>query len=72
MWLLSALSNCGFFPHVEEAQSLRDKWGPQLNDYHLFDEAQAAMKFKDFANKRIREHADFFVYGIWLVQPLVA
>lgn len=69
MWLLSALSNCGFLPNLEDAESLRDEWGPKLNDYHLFEEPHKALMFKDAANSRIREHAEFLVFGLWLIQP---
>jgi hypothetical protein len=70
-WLLSGLSNCGFLPEVEDVSGLRAQWGPQLNQYHLFDSFDAATAFKDLSNVRVQEHAPFFVFGLWLVQENV-
>ena len=71
-WLLSGLSNCGFLPEVEDVASLRARWGPQLNQHHLFDSLDAATAFKDVSNVRVQEHAPFFVFGLWLVQEMLS
>lgn len=67
-WLLSGLSNCGFLPAAENVQQLRDKWGSHLNKFHLFDGIERAREFKQFSDERVKEHAPFFVFGIWLIQ----
>lgn len=69
-WLLSGLSNCGFLPDGEHVPQLRDKWGPHLNDWHLFDSLERAGEFKQFSDGRVKEHAPFFVFGIWLIEVL--
>lgn len=66
--MLSGLSNCGYSDESENVQSLRDRWGPHLNSYHLFDKVEQAVAFKEFSNQRVREHAPFFVYGLWLIE----
>ena len=65
---LSGLMNCGFVPEAEDVEALRLRWGPRLNDFHLFDRLEDACEFKDFSNRRVAEHAPFFVDGIWLVE----
>lgn len=68
-WLLSALSNCGFLPGLDDVVSLRLKWGPMLNEYHLFRELEEAIEFKRFSDERLRDdHAPCFVFGIWVVR----
>ncbi len=71
-WLLSGLSNCGFLPELDDIASQRAKWGPQLNQHHLFDSLDAATAFKDFSNLRVQEHAPFFVFGLWLVEEYLS
>jgi hypothetical protein len=65
---LSGLMNCGFVPEVEDVDALRARWGPKLNDWHLFDDLADARGFKDFSNQRVAEHAPFYVDGIWQVE----
>lgn len=67
-FFLSGLSNCGFGLETQNVQFLRNQWGPFLNRYHLFDDFGQAILFKEFSNQRVREHAPFFVYGIWLIE----
>ena len=50
-----------------QIDELRTRWGPRLNDAHLFDDRSQAGQFKKLSNQRIPEHAPFFVYGLWLV-----
>lgn len=64
-WLLSGLSNCGFLPEMEDVQSLRDTWANKLNERHLFDVLDYAIEFRELSNKRVAEHAPFFIFGIW-------
>ena len=65
--LLSGLSNCGFVEGLDDVVLLRSTLGPRLNEYGLFDLLEHAIKFRDFSNIRVPEHAPFFVYGIWLI-----
>jgi hypothetical protein len=67
-WLLSGLSNCGFLPEVEDVSELKRTWGPQLNQHHLFNALAPATAFKNLSNERVKEHAPFFVFGIWLIE----
>ena len=62
----SAISNMGFTSD-DDIPSLRAKWGPYLNEYHLFDQAENAVRFKEFSNQRAPEHAPFFVFGLWSI-----
>lgn len=64
--LLSGLSNCGYSP--ENVQSLRERWGPHLNKYHLFTDHVLAHEFREMTDARVKEHAPFFVYGLYLIQ----
>jgi len=63
----SGLMNCGFVPELDDVGALRLRWGPKLNAVHLFDRLDDAREFKEFSNRRVAEHAPFFVHGIWLV-----
>jgi len=66
-WGLSGLSNCGFLPTFDDVESLRNQWAPYLNTFHLFNDLDKAAEFKEFSNKRVKEHAPFFVFGIWSI-----
>lgn len=66
-WGLSALSNCGFQPGVDDVVALRRQWGPRLNERHLFERQDDAVAFKASSDRRVTEHAPFFVYGLWLI-----
>jgi hypothetical protein len=64
--LTSGLSNCGYDP--QEVQALRVKWTPHLNGFHLFIDSDRAYEFKMMTDSRVREHAPFFVYGLYRVR----
>jgi hypothetical protein len=64
---ISGLANCGFLPEREDIAALRDRWAPRLNSVHLFGDLGAAREFKEFSNRRVPEHAPFFVLEIWRV-----
>lgn len=67
-WCLSALTNCGFTPGEDDVPRLRQKWGPLLNDYHLFNEREAADGFRHMSDKRLAgDHAPTYVFGVWRV-----
>ncbi len=61
-FLLSGLSNCGY--KADEVEQLKRDFGRHLNQYHLFDDLEAARRFRDIRSDQVREHAPFFVYGI--------
>lgn len=63
-FLLSGLTNCGS-PHWADPQ----EWSPRLNQYHLFQDAATAVAFKAEADKHVPEHAPFFVFALWLIDP---
>ncbi len=63
---LSGLSNCGYLR--DEIDDLREEWGPYLNLYHLFEDAERAWDFRSLTNWRVPEHAPFYVYGLYLVE----
>jgi hypothetical protein len=65
-WLLSGLSNC---THTTEAdfQALRQRFAFSINRYHLFDLEQHARDFRCVSDLRVKDHAPFFVFCIWLI-----
>ncbi len=64
-WMLSALSNCGFIPEYDDVAALRGRWGPVLNEHHLFDDLGQAIEFKQMSDIRLQEdHAPCFIFGI--------
>jgi hypothetical protein len=40
---------------------------PHLNDHGLFGDLQQAAEFKLVSDRRVEEHAPFFVFGIYLL-----
>jgi hypothetical protein len=65
---LSGLSNCAFVPEIEDPQGIRNTWRPHINKFHLFEELDKALNFRIISNERVKEHAPFFVFGIWLIE----
>ena len=65
---LSGLSDCGFA--AAERPVLVARWTGCLNRHHLFDELAPAFEFRNLSNTRVREHAPFFVVGLWLVREV--
>jgi hypothetical protein len=62
----SGLLNCGYDP--KELPALRATWASSLNEHHLFTEAEKALAFKEFTDKRVVEHAPFFVFAISVIR----
>jgi hypothetical protein len=60
--LLSGISNCGYAE--DEIGALRARWGPELNEHHLFRDAARALEFRRVTDERVPEHAPFFVFGL--------
>jgi hypothetical protein len=65
-WLLSGLSNCS--NNETEMQILRETYASALNEHHLFNALKPAVDFMHVSDERVREHAPFFVFGIWLIK----
>jgi hypothetical protein len=65
-WLLSGLSDCG--TTETEMQILRQTYASDLNEHHLFDAIKPAVDFMHVSDERVRAHAPFFVFGIWLIK----
>lgn len=58
----SGLSNCGYINgEVKYADH-------ELNDYHLFASIEAAFRFKEYSDQRVKEHAPFYVYGLYRIR----
>jgi hypothetical protein len=51
--------NCGYT--ADEIGPLRARWGPRLDDRHLFSSIADALAFRDVTHGRVPEHAPFFV-----------
>jgi hypothetical protein len=62
---LSGLSDCGY--DANERPTLVQQWSPHLNHHHLFDEIGKAFEFRSLSNRRVAEHAPFFVIGLWKI-----
>ncbi len=69
-WLLSGLSNCGYGTNASEIQILRETYTSDLNEHHLFDSIKPADDFMHLSDERVRAHAPFFVFGIWLIKKV--
>jgi hypothetical protein len=69
-FLLSGLMNAGYW--TEERKILSRRWASHLNQYHLFDDFDAATEFKSLTDERVREHSPFNVYGLYLVERVTA
>ena len=68
--LLSGLMNCGY--EDDERRALTEEWGSRLNEHHLFRDPGSAFAFRLPSNRRVAEHAPFFVYGLWLIKEEAA
>jgi hypothetical protein len=59
---ISGLCNCGY--GGSEADQFRT-WKDKLNAHGLFSVLDHAITFVDVTNKRVKEHAPFYVYGLF-------
>lgn len=57
---------------IENLESLRTRWGKDLNKYHLFAEQKPACEFADHLNELEpkRLPSPFLVYGLYLINTL--
>lgn len=68
-YLLSGLTNLSWDPvSTDEVQAIGQKYIPYLNEYHLFTSVEPATEFLPLAEEGAREHAPFFVFGLWLIK----
>ncbi len=49
-------------------QILRDTYASVLNEHHLFDALKPAVDYVHVSDERVRAHAPFFVFGLWLIK----
>lgn len=61
--LCSALSNCGY--QSSERAQIASIWAPRLNETGLMRDWADARAFCDLSDRRIREHAPFFVLALY-------
>lgn len=62
-WLTSGLMNCAY--DAGDSGGL-DKWRSRINEHHLFDDVGIALQFATITDRRVPEHAPFFVYSLRL------
>ena len=62
----SALTNCGYDEDLRD--EWRARWGPELNERHLFEDLPMAFAFRDASQRRVPEHAPFSVMGLYRVR----
>jgi hypothetical protein len=62
--MISGLTNCGYTPD-EISELNRKGWTKKLNENHLFSTIEAAHEFRRYTDLRVKEHAPFFVYGMY-------
>lgn len=66
----SGLTGSCFEGDEANIQSVRDRWGPHLNEYHLFKSVEYGLRFRDFENERYPTDSPHFVYGIWQIKEV--
>jgi hypothetical protein len=65
--LLSGLTNCGY---TQDEKRNPPATAEDLNRHHLFDSLKQADKFRTYSDNRVKEHAPFLVYGLYLVEEI--
>lgn len=61
---ISGLSNCGY--SKEDLEYCQKIYLPYLNEHGLFSNFYVAWDFVNYTNKRVYEHAPFYVYGLYM------
>ncbi len=61
--MISGLMGCGY--SVAEHNEAVQQWAKLLNEYHLFNDVDAAMAFRKWSDRRVVEHAPFAVFGLY-------
>ena len=70
MWLLSGLTNCGYTA-PDDINKLKNTWSKHFNSYHLFEDFNKALEFRDLTDQRVPEHSPFSVFGIYRVHKSI-
>jgi hypothetical protein len=65
----SGLSNCGYTE--EEIRDLSPVWAERLNSFGLFSSLDDAVVFRELSDRRVAEHAPFWIYGLWRLPSLI-
>jgi len=60
---VSGLSNCAY--EQSEKGSLQSTWESRLNEHGLFHKQDDAISFRDITDKRVQDHAPFYVYALF-------
>jgi hypothetical protein len=55
------------FEGEEYIQLSRDRFGPHLNEHHLFWDLERAIEYRDFENEQHPHDAPHALYGIWRI-----
>ena len=65
------LTGTAFNGDEQYINALCNRWGPLLNEYHLFREIEHALRFKEEMIETLdQDYMPFFVYGIWLIREV--
>jgi hypothetical protein len=60
-YLVSGLSNCSY--NAEDRAALKE-WITDINDFGLIENSNRAREFRILTDKRVPDHAPFFVYSL--------
>lgn len=60
---ISGLADCEYTE--EEIRNLSPVWAPRLNESGLLTTLEDAMEFRQVCDKRVPEHAPFWIYALW-------
>jgi hypothetical protein len=66
-YMTSGLSNCGY--KEEDRKTLEKKWSQCLNKYGLIRNLDDALRFLQVTDRRVPEHAPFYVYVLYSIKP---
>ena len=69
-WHECSLTGASYEGSEAYLQSLKEKWGLCLNEYHLFKDIDHALEFRAFENDRIPSDSPHFIHGIWLIRAV--
>jgi hypothetical protein len=62
--LTSALCSCGYITR-EEKNRWQAEWEQHLNGFGLLKTQDLALEFRETSDRRVPEHAPFYVFGLW-------
>jgi hypothetical protein len=64
----SGLSDCGY--DAARIAEYRRNWSRKINQWHLLEAPDEALKFAMFTDARVPEHAPFYVFSVYRVASL--